>query len=539
VGVLRVKGFSGENRALHPSLLPDSIGTISLNQKPGRGDLRPWKSPSTVATVPSGRGTIYRMGRDVASDTNYWLSWPGAVHVVRGANSSDTLERTYYTGDGAPKVTNTTLGLSSAPYPTAYRTLGVPAPTSAPTVAIATTGDHTGLTASDVYYVYTFVTDYDEESAPSPASAKVVKFTTDTVTVSAFASAPSGSYVIDKIRVYRTQTGSASTEFYFLREITIATTSTTDDNRALAEVLETGAWLPPPADLKYLTPMWGGMIAGISGRGVRICEPSVYYAWPIANEYVPSDYTPVALGSYGQNLVVLTNGSPMILAGVSPDSMDEMPVDFMQACVAPASVVSMGHGVVWASPDGLAYVGASGPRLLTDGVMTREDWQAINPSTIIACMYEGRYIASYEQTAGVRKGFVFDPANPAGFYFLDFGFDAAYTDDLQDALYLLIGTDIRKWDSGTALTTKFRSKLFRSSRPIPTFACAEVMADSYPVTFRLYADGTLRHTETVTAQNPFRLPGGFYAQSFQIEIESTNPVQSAAVAHSMEEIAEV
>lgn len=72
--IIRWAGFGGENRAIHPKLLGETVGAVSLNQKPGRGDLRPWKSPLTVATVPSGRNTIYRMGRDVASDSQYWLS---------------------------------------------------------------------------------------------------------------------------------------------------------------------------------------------------------------------------------------------------------------------------------------------------------------------------------------------------------------------------------------------------------------------------------------------------------------------------------
>jgi hypothetical protein len=53
--VIRLAGFAGENRALHPMLLPDSVGVTSRNQKPGRGDFRPWKQPSTVAAVPAGR----------------------------------------------------------------------------------------------------------------------------------------------------------------------------------------------------------------------------------------------------------------------------------------------------------------------------------------------------------------------------------------------------------------------------------------------------------------------------------------------------
>lgn len=531
---LTFSGFAGENRALHPLLLPENTGTVSLNQKPGRGDLRPWNAPMPVATVPAGRKSIYRMGRDVASDTNYWLSWPTKVHAVRGVNSSDTAERTYYTGSGTPKWTNSTLALASAPYPTAWRELGVPAPVT-PVTLIASGGSET--TVETRFYVYTYVSDIGEESAPSPVSMQLNCKPDDVVAISGFAATPSGAYGITLIRVYRTQANSSGgADFFFLREISAGSLSTTDDNRELGEVMPSTTWLTPPADLGWLTGMWNGMLAGISGRSVRFCEAYVPYAWPIAYDVLPPDYTPVALGVFGQTLVVLTNGTPTLVAGSSPDSLDQQPLDFMQACVAPLSTVSMGHGVAWASPDGLAYVGSGGARMLTEGVMTREDWQALNPGTIIGCMVERRYLGVYT-VDGVQKGFVIDPNNPTGIYFLDFGADALYVDDLQDALYVLNGTLIKKWDAGPALTTTVRSKLHRLPKPTQAFACAEVRADAYPVTFKLYADGALKHTEVVANGSPFRLPPGYYAQDIQIEIVTNKPVQGVMLAHSMQEMA--
>lgn len=534
MAVLTFAGFAGENRALHPLLLPENTGTVSLNQKPGRGDLRPWNAPMPVATVPAGRKSIYRMGRDVASDTNYWLSWPTEVHAVRGINASDTAERTYYTGDGSPKWTDTTRALASAPYPTAARELGVPAPTTP--VTLAASGG-TSTTVETRFYVYTYVTDIGGESAPSPVSLQLNCKTDDTVTIGGFAAAPSGAYGITLIRVYRTQANSSGgADFFFLREIAAGATSTTDDNRALGEAMPSTTWLTPPADLTWLTGMWNGMLAGISGRSVRFCEAYVPYAWPIAYDVLPPDYTPVALGVFGQTLVVLTNGMPTLVAGSSPDSLDQRPLDFLQACVAPLSTVSMGHGVAWASPDGLAYVGSGGARMLTEGVMTREDWQALNPASVIGCMVERRYLGFYT-VGGVQKGFIIDPANPSGMYFLDFGADALYVDDLQDALYVLKGTSIQKWDAGAPLTATARSKLHRLPKPTQAFSCAEVRADAYPLTFKLYADGALKHTQAVASGAPFRLPGGYFAQDIQIEVVTSNPVQGVMLAHSMQEMA--
>ena len=640
MSVIRLSGFGGENRALHPMLLPEAVGVTSTNQKPGRGDLRPWNAPLTKATVPAGRQTIYRMGRDVQSDTNYWLSWPQTVHVVCAPNAADTAERTYYSGAGSPptpKWTDTTLALACAPYPTAYRELGVPKPDSvcllsAASPAVVTAGafvvdaqyliaaagstnwlaigaanmvvtsgsfvvgtaytiktvggtdftligassstigvsftatgvgsgsgaatknDLTGVsftatgagsgsgtaTRSNTliesrFYTYTCVTDIGEESEPCGPSLELVCKTLDTVTLSNLA-APSGAYGINRFRIYRTQTSSSGGGFYFLREIASTLSSTTDDGRTLGEVMPSTTWSMPPGDLSWLTGLWNGMMAAISGRSVRFCEADTFYAWPVAYEILPTNAQPVALATYGQALVMLTNGNPSIISGGTPDAMDEQPVEFCQACIAPLSAVGMGHGVAWASPDGLAYIGSGGARMLTEGVMTRDDWQAINPGSIKATMLERRYLATYT-VGGLKKGFVLDPTNPSGMYFLDFGFDALHRDDLQDALFVLDGMNVQKWDEGAAKTVTFRSKLYKMPKPTQGFACAEVTADSYPVSFKLFADGALKHTQTLANANPFRLPGGYYAQTFQMEVSGAGAIVGIAMAHSMQELA--
>jgi hypothetical protein len=529
--LIRFAGFAGENRALHPMLLGDSVCTVSRNQRPGRGDLRPWRNALNVATVPAGRQTIYRMGRDVASDTQYWLSWSTRVHAIRGFSSDDTTERTFYTGDGAPKVTDNIMALSSAPYPATSRPMGLPAPATAMTV---TPGTGTGSTVT-YFYAYTYVNDWGWESAPSPPSAQVDRPSNATATLGSFAAPPAGNYQINRIRIYRTQTGSTGTEFFFLREIAIGTTSTTDDNRDLGEVMPSTTWSAPPADLSRLTALWNGMAAGISGGAVRFCEAYQPYAWPVGYDAIPPDSKPVALGVFGQQLLVLTTGRPLLMAGSSPGSMDQAPLEFWQACIAPDSVASMGAGVVWASSDGLCWFGAGGARILTAGLMTREDWQALKPATMVGHRYEGMYLCSYDDGTG-RKAFMLDPMNPAGLYFLDAGYSAMHFDELQDQLYVLNGTAVQRWDAGAApMAVRARSKVFRMPHPV-NLSCAEVVASAYPVTFRLFGDGVLRHTQTVSGRDPFWLPSGYASMDWQVEIETTGAVQGAVVASSMDEL---
>lgn len=546
--VLRFAGFSGEVRAIEPKLLPETACTISRNHKPGRGDLRPWRTPLAVASVPPDRQTIYRMGRDVNTDTDYWLSWTGVVHAVRGFSTTDTTEQTFYTGDGEPKFTNNVIGLASGPYPATSRPMGIPAPAVGLTVS-GVNSDATTPTMETYYYVYTYVNDLGWESAPSPVSLEVTRDNEGTTVLTGFLPPPSGNYNISTIRIYKTQTGT-NTNFYFLREIAVGTSDTTDNNETLGELLETTTWLPAPGvptggslnttepTLSFLTPMWNGMMAGIAGGGVRVCEPYIPYAWPKAYEVLPPDGTPVGLGVFGQNMIIVTNSRPILVNGSSPDGLDQQKIEMPQGCVAPRSIVSMGAGVAWASEDGLCWYGSGGPRVLTAGLMLREDWQALVPSSIIGQMYEGLYFGSYDNGSG-RKGFFIDPSSPNGIYFLDTGYTAMHFDELKDQLYVLEGGSVKKWDAGSSwMTFVARSKTYKQPYPA-NYAAAEVVATGYPVTFRLFADGVLKHTETVTSRAPFRLPSGFRAFDYQIELEGNLPIQAVAVASTMRELAEV
>lgn len=543
-------GFAGASKALEAKLLPEGVGVDSRNQKPGRGDLRPWRVPLTVASVPSGRKTIYRMGRDVADDSAYWLSWSTVVHAARGFIASDTTERTYFTGSGTPKVTDNLTGLASAPYPSAQRELGVPTP-STPLVLTQTAA---GTGADETrFYVQTFLTDRGEESAPSAVTTVVCK-PGAVFDITGLAAAPAGNYGITVRRIYRTVTGTADdADFFRILEIDATLTTATDapsvpSNVKLASNGPTGevgrAWTPPPADLKQLTAMWNGMMAGISGRSVRYCEAYRPHAWPIKYETLPPDVTPIALATWDKNLFILTNGRPYVVGGSIPSDLGDDPIDFDESCIGERSATATRDGVCWASPDGLAYVGRRQPQVLTRGVMLREDWQALKPETIIGTQYEGAYMGLYEPTPGSLKAFLIDPENPTGIYFLDVGYSAAYLDKLTDSLYVLDGTNIKKWDAGASfMTATAKSRVYLMPRPV-NLGYMKVTASAFPCTVTITAkwtdDGgsvrTVTQTRTITSAVPTTLQGGFKATEWQIEIGTAGAVQGIVLAETIDEV---
>lgn len=532
--LLRFTGFGGANKALHPLLLPDGIGVESLNQRPGRGDLRPWNAPSNVATAVSSAQTIYRMGRSAPSDTSYWLSWAADVDVARGFIATDTAERTFWTGDGAPKWTDNTIGLGAPPYPDAsgVRLLGVPAPSVAPTLAeqVAGTGDD-----ETRVYVTVWRNDRGEISAPSATSTITCK-PGATIRVTRSASVPSGAYGLTHWQVYRTVAGNDA-DYFFVGEYTAATAfaDTTDGNLNSQATLLSEDWMMPRTSLKGLKALWNGIMCGFEGKVLCFSEAFRPFAWPTGYELILDDDI-VALGRWRQQLVVVTVNQPYLVTGSSPGAMTVQMIEMNQACVNKKSLVEFGHGVAWASPDGIAYLGEGGARLLTKEIALRQDWQALVPSTMVACDLDGMYLTSYDPGTG-RRSIMVDPRKPDGWYACTVGFTAAHRDPIADQVYLLNGTNIQKWDAGSALTASARSRVMRVSKPT-NFTFGQVIADSYPVALSLWANGTQRlNAYSVTGPGPFRLPAGYLSDQWQAEVTTTGaPVQLVALAHSSEEL---
>jgi hypothetical protein len=536
MSLLHFDRFAGANLALHPLLVPPGVGVACWNQRPGRGDLRPWKTPLNVATVAGSTTTIYRMGRSAINDALYWLAWTPDVDVARSMVPGDAVERTFWTGDTQPKWTDTSIGLSAPPYPTSsgVRLLGVLPPDMTPTLTetVAGAGEN-----EDRAYVVTWVNDRDEESAPS-AAATITTKPGATIRVTRNATVPSGAHGLTKWRVYRTIAG-AEGDYLYVGEATAATATldTTDSMVNYKSPLASEDWDYPLAGLVGLKGLWNGMHAAFKGKDVYFTDPFRPFAWPEAYR-VPLDDNIVALARWRTNLVALTTGRPYIMTGSTPDAMMPQPLELAQSCIAKRGVVEFGHGVCWPSRDGLNYFGDGGYRMLTAGRALQEDWLALAPNTLVAGRYEGMYVGSYNPGSG-RKTIIIDPlAGPAdsGLYFSDSGFTACHTDELADALYVLNGVNVQKWDAGTALTASFDSRTERLPKP-ESMAWGQVVATTYPVTLSVWSDGVLvLNAASVASGKPFRIPRGFRGVEWKIRVATAGAVQGVTLAGSMQEI---
>jgi hypothetical protein len=161
MAAVKIVKFLGEAPKIASELLPDAAAQTAFNVKLYSGDLIPYRLPSGAGDV--GRvgdiKTIYAL-RDPDTGDLKWLSWTTDVDIVTATASEDGEQRFYYTGDGAPKVSNYALATATGiPYPNNFYELGLPLPTTkVTTTATSFTQKTTTSRARDTGNIATIVT---------------------------------------------------------------------------------------------------------------------------------------------------------------------------------------------------------------------------------------------------------------------------------------------------------------------------------------------------------------------------------------------
>jgi hypothetical protein len=460
---------------------------------------------------------------------------------------------------------------------------------SATTLTVETSGAATGAGASgsitngatfggpsdanidfETSYVYTFVTAYGEEGPPSAASTVITTDDNQNMSLSNLQTSHSDSNLnLFKKRIYRSNTGSNTTAFQFVAEVTLAATtySDTSKNSDLAEVIPSSTWIGPPNDdtalypdgpMKGMCALPAGVFAGFTGKRVCFSEPFLPHAWP-ANYRLTLEEEIVSIEVVSNGVLVTTKGVPYLITGSDPASMTPLRIESSQANLNKRSMVDMGPYVIYASPDGL--IGAEGTTVtnLTESIITPSQWQAnYYPATITGFMWEERYVGFYSTGSGYG-GFIFDP-RPTGQATLT-DLDASglirggHTDSDDSQLYLIISNTIKKFQgSNTNLTYNWKSKEFALAKPT-SMGFAKVEAETYPVRIKVYGDGSVIYNAviatsgsafSVTGTTPsfsttsitepiVRLPASMH-KTFAIEVEGATVINEICIGESIDEL---
>lgn len=514
--------FSGVKPKVDARLLPDGSAQVADNTNTESGGVRSLRGLLDIMPLAKlGEiKTIYRFGQALTSATQFWFHWTSEVDVVKGPINNDTAERTYWTGDGAPKYTVAQSSTVGNDLPSAWFPLGVPFPSSAP--VLAATGEFAATAAQETrVYVYTFVTPNGEESAPS-APGSVTMYVGQSVTISQLLTAADNNAPIARKRVYRAQRG----VYLFVAEIAATATGFIDtiESGSLSEPCPSVNWDLPPDDMYGLHAGPNGMMIGLDGYEVCLCEPNRPHAWPsIYRQTLP--FPTVGVGQFGQSFVVLTTGLPSILTGTHPANMSVASADFYHPCLSRRSIVSAAGAVIWASPDGLVTLGPDIERNLTEDIFTPAQWRAMNPETLIGAWHEGWYVGTFAFGGG-RTGFMFHPATLEWVNLPGLRATAMYRDTVGDALYMCVGNRIQKFRAGAPLPFTWKSN--KAVTPMTDFVAARVTG-GYPIVFRLYRNGVARFQKTVRSDEPFKLPAGL-GRTWEVEVEGTNEVLGIAMS---------
>lgn len=536
--IIDIATMRGEVPRTADHLLPDSAAVIARDCHFDRGIVAALRGDRQEAkTFPVAPQTIFKY------TDQFWFAWRGDVNAIRSPIAQDNYGRVYYTDGEYPKVTSNAIATGGENMPTAHYRLGIPAPEHAIVISAITPPDDAeedDATDDETrYYTETYVTEYGEEGPPGPASAEItIVHPGSAVTLTLQPPGTSRSNITHR-RVYRSATSTESADYLLVAELPIAQGAFVDGltDSELSATLETYDYYMPPDNMIGLCLMSNGIAAGFAGNEVMFSRAYLPYAWPTSYR-LTTEHDVVAIAALGTSLVAGTKGKPVIFSGVNPENITESTLDVEQACVSARSMVAVNGNVLYASPDGLVSVGANAALVVTESIITREQWQVFKPETIRAWRVEGKYLACYE--GGV---FVFDPQS-GDFRHLSTRFDTAFNDMLTDTLFLVKGKQLYSFQTSEQfLPMTWRSKEFRTP-PATAFNCMRVKSprlSAIGIRIWVYIGDNAREFHLPPGAIPstaFRLPSNMIGEHWQVEVYGAGQVDRITLATSMEELSQ-
>jgi hypothetical protein len=504
------------------------------------------------------------------------LLTPANLFRIRGQRA----ELRYTTTIGGQQVTISDTGLITA---------GVP-PSPAPS-SVSSGYEGQGVLEYRAY-VYTWVSAYGEEGPPSPPGI-YVGYSGDpwVVSITPPDTPDTTDRNLDKVRIYRTITGTeGSTAYFLVAELPLATTVYTDEERTVTvagnQQLQSTFWTAPPTDMAGISLMPNGIMVGFRNNEIWFSEPYRPHAWP-APYVLTVEYPVVGLGVLGQSVVICTTNNPYAATGVNPATMTLTKIPGLEQCLARGSIVSSPSGVAYASPNGVAVAVPGVAQVPTRKLISKDRWQEfLRVPTLRASLVNGAYYTWGSATTGCFEETAFEPTA-----FEQVDFSGSYAGALIDIEDLRIGYNrlasampvlncfMDAWTGETLLIRDgkvlwldiaanrdreaytWRSKVFETPNQ-RNFGAMRVYFSTYPLTpalnpvrntsqsqtlaadqyglVRIYADDRLVVVRELRQSGEiFKLPSGFKATYWEVEIESRVRIHSVEIATETKELMDV
>lgn len=531
---------------------------------------------------------------------SYWLEFENPfTDVVRSPSVGDTFERFYwFSPTEQPKyTTKARIAAAQTPY-----LLGIPAPTVAPTISIAG-GVAPTETRAYVYTWVSSFGEEGPPSPPTLATGNANGTWTVTGTSPGAVGTNRSIAKVRFYRTITGTSGGTTFYFVgeaTLPTVSFADNQTTA-LVAANNILESTFYEPPPTDLQGAVALPNGIIAAFRSNEVWFCEPYLPHAWPSPYALAVEGQI-VGIGVVGQTVIVLTTGSPYAISGVSPATMAISRMAFSEPCLSRGSIVSTPMGVVYASPNGLAIANPGMVQVITRQVFSKDDWldpsQVADVTRLRASVVNSAYYAWGAPASGCFSTTAFEPtafnqldtsSADSGLYLETNDPRTSYVKLKSDLVTTNCYMDV--WTGETLIvrdgkvfwldiapsrekeTYIWRSKIFeapnkRNFEAMRVFYDDSVVIDEVTSLFgsgewkdtnswddsgfwydaeinvfgtaRVYADGRLVFQRDMRKSGELmRLPSGFKASYWQIEIEARTQLRRIEFATTAKELGSV
>lgn len=501
-----------------------------------------------LPSAPSG-GRLERIKRLGASDFA-WLSLEDPdSDVLRSPVANDAFDRFYIFAPFAPPSVTTFDRVASGALPFRLR---VPGPRIGASVTSAPSADPT---AERRAYVYTYVTEWGEESAVSlPFFTDAMP--TETVEIEDFYDGVAEELEGREwrsVRFYRTLVSATGSDFFFVRDVPWGEVTFVDDvppeeialNRRLTSVADN---LPHGFYGAVAHP--SGAFLAFKGNTIRFSVPFLPHAWPDDFELSVPDQI-VALEVFEQNVIVLTDSRTYLLFGDRPPNFGLLTYPGAMPCLSKGTVCSVPGGVIFGTPDGVAFTGREPPVLLSREAIRRDQWRQAFNKPYRAFYSDGSYFGVTASGLGFRQALT-----GSTFDVMQFEAGSVPTEDRYDStVYLVSGEHVFEWapETGPYMDYRWESGTFYSPDKI-NVAALRVCLDPLPedmaapsplpalgdsartVLVTIVCDGREAWSGPVYDQKIETLPGGYKAALVQIIVEGQCPVHSVEIGKSISEL---
>lgn len=540
-----IKRFGGSRPRLDEHLLGESQAAYALDCRFHHGSLDAWREPRVIRTAPEGTKTTIQ-------HQCCWLDFPTCVDYALGpATCPDQL---FITGRMPYAERVVVDPVTCTP---TYHRLGLPCPQTPPEVTYA--GDGGGEKDNMGYsYAYQYANAFNERSALSKASPPIMARDGSTQVVSGW-DVPDPSWGVTEVLIYRTVSSVGAsmsmpdagnvpdTTWMLVGRFPIHAPAATVSGYAdtLETAVEEDVVQPPPEGLQGIT--WveaQNTLAGFVGNRVYFSHNQHYHNWPY---YLELDDNVCALVEVNNVIYAMTDGRPYVIQGVSDCKNADLrqairlPVEWPMVACGNRHVASLPSGAVYPTHEGLVMLsGRDTQSLLTHPLYAADDWQALQPHSVVMAHYSGdlfvfgrggSFVVSLDN--GIAPGWDLDTHSELS----DRDIRQVFTTRGGDLMMLRDNGEVVQWNRGTTLRPYvWHSPEFRLPVPV-NFANLRVIMERGATQTEVYCDGDLVFGDTLLRTEETPLPMWALGHEWQVRLRGTANVSLVALATAAREYA--